>query len=102
MGRFEMTDIGNALKVLGMNVTHYLEKGTITIDQSYYAENVVECAGMKDGNPVFTLGAAQNRNFRSTNRIIVFRTRKASGGSSESHAPSCTSHRSPGMTSFTL
>lgn len=42
MDRFEMTDIGDVLKGLGMTVTRDLEKGAITTDQSYYAENIVE------------------------------------------------------------
>ena len=36
MDRFEMTDMGNVSRVLGMNITRDREEGTITINQKDY------------------------------------------------------------------
>ena len=54
--RFEITDMDNALRVLGMNVVRNRKKGTITIYQSNYTEDVIERFGLKDCNPAFTPG----------------------------------------------
>ena len=52
-----MTDTGDVSRVLGMNVGRDREKGTITIDQQAYTEDIVERIGMMDGNPAFSLEA---------------------------------------------
>ena len=39
--RFEMTDIGDVSRVLGMNVTRDHEEGTITTNQKDYTEDIV-------------------------------------------------------------
>ena len=57
MDRFEMTDMVDVSRVLGMNVSRDREKETITIDQKDYTEDIVERFGMKDCNPAFTPGA---------------------------------------------
>ena len=48
-----------------MNIARDREKGTITINQRDYIEDVVECFGMKDCNPVYMPGvgpdASQNQ-----------------------------------------
>ena len=49
-----MTDVGDVSTVLGMNVAHDHEKGTITIDQRDYTGDIVERFGMKACDPVFT------------------------------------------------
>ena len=41
MDCFEMTDLGDVSKVLGINVTRDRENGTITIDQKDYTEDVL-------------------------------------------------------------
>ena len=82
MDRFEMTDMCDVSRVLGMNVSRDREKGTITIDQRDYTEDIVEGFGMKDCNLAFTPG--WDRNFCSTNRRKIFWTRKASGVTSQS------------------
>ena len=46
--RFDMTDAGDVSRVLGVNVTRDREKGTITIDQKDYTEDIVESFGMMD------------------------------------------------------
>ena len=56
MDRFEMTDLGDVSKVLGMNVTWDRENGTITIDQKDYTEDILERYGMKNCNVAFTPG----------------------------------------------
>ena len=56
MDRFEMTDLGDVLKVLGMNVTRDRENGTITIDQKDYTEDILERYGMTNCNVAFTPG----------------------------------------------
>ena len=56
MNRFEMTDLGDVSKVLGMNVTRDRENGTITIDQKDYTEDILERYGMTNCNVAFTPG----------------------------------------------
>ena len=41
MDLFEMSDIGDVSRTLGMKVTRGREKGTITISQKDYTEDVV-------------------------------------------------------------
>ena len=55
MNRFDMTDIGDVSKILGMNVTRDRENGTITIDQKDYTA-ILERYGMKNCNVAFTPG----------------------------------------------
>ena len=56
MDRFEMTDLGDVSKVLGMNVIRVRENGTITIDQKDYTEAILERSGMTNCNFAFTPG----------------------------------------------
>ena len=56
MNRFEMSDTGDVSRILGMNVTRNREKGTITINQKYYTEDVVQRYGMKGCNPAYPPG----------------------------------------------
>ena len=56
MGRFEMTDLGDVSKVLGVNVTRNRENGTIAIDQKDYTEDILERYGMTNCNVAFTPG----------------------------------------------
>ena len=55
MNRFEMTDLGDVSKVLGMSVTRDRENGTITIDQKGYTD-ILERYGMTNCNVAFTPG----------------------------------------------
>ena len=41
MDRFEMTDMGGVSRVLDMNATRDRDKGTITINQKDYTEDIV-------------------------------------------------------------
>ena len=56
MDRFEMTDLGNVPKVLGMDVTRDREDETITIDQKDYTEDILERYGVTNCNVAFTPG----------------------------------------------
>ena len=56
MDRFEMTDLGDVSKVLGMNVTQNRVNGTITISQKDYTEDILERYGMTNCNVAFTPG----------------------------------------------
>ena len=56
MNRFEMSDTGDVSRILGMNVTRDREKGTVTINQKNYTEDVVQRYGMKGCNPAYTPG----------------------------------------------
>ena len=56
MNRFEMSDMGGVSRILGTNVTRDREKGTITVNQKDYTEDVVQRYGMKGCNPVYTPG----------------------------------------------
>ena len=56
MNRFEMTNLGDVSKVLGMNVTRDRENGTIIIDQKGYTEDIVERYGLTNYNVTFPPG----------------------------------------------
>ena len=56
MDRFEMTDMGDMLRVLGMNVARDREEGTITINQKDYTEEIIQRYGMRDCNPAYIPG----------------------------------------------
>ena len=51
MDRFEMTDMGDVSRVLGLNVTRDREEGIITINQKDYTEDIVQRYGMRSCNP---------------------------------------------------
>ena len=57
MDLFEMTDMGDASRIPGTNVTRDRKEGTITIDQKDHTEEIVESFGMRGCNPIFTPGA---------------------------------------------
>ena len=56
MGRFEMTDMIDVSRVLGINVTRDREEETITINQKDYKEDIVQRYGMRGCNSVYTPG----------------------------------------------
>ena len=56
MDGFKMSDMGDVSRILGMNVTRDREKGTITINQKDYMEDVVQRYDMKGCNPAYTPG----------------------------------------------
>ena len=56
LDRFEMTDMGDVSKVLGMNVARDREEGTITINQKDYTKDIVQRYGMRGCNPAYTPG----------------------------------------------
>ena len=56
MNRFEMTDMGDVSRILGMNATRDREKGIFTISQKDYVKDVVQRYGMKGCNPTYTPG----------------------------------------------
>ena len=53
MDRFEMTDIGDVSRVLGINVTRARKEGTVTINQKDYTEDIVQHYGMRGCNPAY-------------------------------------------------
>ena len=56
MNRFEISDMGDMSRILGMNVARDREKGTITINQKDYTEDAVQRYGIKGCNPADTPG----------------------------------------------
>ena len=52
--RFEMTDLRDVSKSLGINATRDKENGTITIDQKNHTEDILERYGMTNCNVAFT------------------------------------------------
>ena len=51
MGRFEMKDMGDVSRVLGINFTRDREEGTITIKQKYYTKDIVQRYGIGAATP---------------------------------------------------
>ena len=56
MGKFKMTDMGEVLLVLGMQVTRDRERGTLTNTQESYTKSVLDRFGMGSCNPLSTPG----------------------------------------------
>ena len=54
--RFEMTDMGPASLVLGMEIKRDCEQGTLTISQDAYSKSILERFGMADCKPTSTPG----------------------------------------------
>ena len=75
MDRFEMTDLGDVSKALGMNVTRDRENGTITVDQKGYTGDILERYSMRNCNVAFTPGVGPDLP-RPAGRQAVGRTRK--------------------------
>ena len=59
MGRFSMTDMGDVLLVLGIEVTRDRTKGTVTIAQENYVKSLLERYGMGNCNPAHTPGVGK-------------------------------------------
>ena len=71
MDRFEMTDLGDVSKVLGMNVTRDRKNGTITIDRKDYTEDMLERYGTTNCNVVFTPGVGPDISLdQSADRLL--------------------------------
>ena len=56
MNRFGISDMGDVLRILRMNVTRDREKGVITISQKHYTKNVAKRYGMNGCNPAYAPG----------------------------------------------
>ena len=54
MDRFEMSDMDDMSRILGMNVTRDREEGAFTISQKDNTEGVVQRYGMEDCNTAYT------------------------------------------------
>ena len=64
MDRFEMYDMNDVLRILGMKITRDREKEAITISQKKYTKDVVQRYDMKGCNPTYTprIGPEQSMN----------------------------------------
>ena len=54
-GLFDITDLGEPNKLVGLEFTRDREHGTLTIRQTQYIESILEKYSMQDANPVSTL-----------------------------------------------
>ena len=50
--RFEMTDMGEVKRILGIDVQRDYEQGTLAISQEHYVNTLLERFGMQEANPV--------------------------------------------------
>ena len=57
--RFEMTDMGEVTRILGMEVKHDYDQGTLAITQTDYVENLLERFEMQNANVAHTPGYGQ-------------------------------------------
>ena len=51
---FEITDLGEARWILGMEVIRDCQQGIISLSQRHYIETILDCFGLKDGRSVST------------------------------------------------
>ncbi|CAB1108809.1 unnamed protein product [Ectocarpus sp. CCAP 1310/34] len=56
MDSFEMTDMGEVKRVIGIEVQRDYEHGTLAISQGPYARDILQRYGMEQANPVSTPG----------------------------------------------
>ena len=54
--RFEMTDMGEVSRILGMGFTGDYDEGTLAIAHTAYVDNILERFGMQDANAAHTPG----------------------------------------------
>ena len=54
--RFEMTDMGEVSRILGMEVTRDYGEGTLAITQTAYVDNILERFGLQNANAAHTPG----------------------------------------------
>ena len=54
MGTFKIMDMGDVSLVLGMQVTHDRERGTLTITQKNYTKSILNRFGIGSCNPLST------------------------------------------------
>ena len=59
IGCFSMTDMGDVLSVLGMEVTRERTKGAVTTTQENYVRSLLERYGMGNCNPAYTPGVGK-------------------------------------------
>ena len=57
--RFEMTDMGEVIRILGMEVKRDYDQGTLAITQTDYVENLLERFEMQNANVAHTPGYGQ-------------------------------------------
>ena len=57
--RFEMTDMGEVTRILGMEVKRDYDQGTLAITQTDYVENLLERFEMQNANVAHTSGYVQ-------------------------------------------
>ena len=71
MNRFEMSDIGDVSRIVGMNVTRDREKGTTTVSQKDYTEDVVQGYGMEGCNPAYTPGVGPEMSLKQPEEKLL-------------------------------
>ena len=54
--RFDMTDMGEVSRILGMEVTRDYDEGTLAITQTAYVDSILKRFGMQDANAAHTPG----------------------------------------------
>ena len=54
--RFEMTDMGEVSRILGMEVARDYDEGKLAMTQTVYVDNILERFGMQDANAAHTPG----------------------------------------------
>ena len=54
--RFEITDMGEVSRILGMEVTRDYDEGTLVITQTAYVDNILKRFGMQDANAAHAPG----------------------------------------------
>ena len=81
MGRFEMSNMCDMSRILGMNVTLDRKKGAITISEKDYTEDVVQRYGMEGCNPAYTPGVGpelslnqpeEKRRYQAITRAVMY------------------------------
>ena len=97
--RFEMADMGEVSRILGMEVTRDYDEGTVAITQTAYVDNILERFGMQDANAVHSPGTGQS--YQQSSRRTSCSERRQRNSTSPSQGACSTSHSALGMTCAT-
>ena len=97
--RFEMTDMGEVTRILGMEVKRDYDQGTLAITQTDYVENLLERFEMQNANVAHTPGYGQELSSKQPEDKHL--ERKESRSTSPSRAACSISHNARGTTCAT-
>ena len=97
--RFEMTDMGEVTRILGMEVKRDYDQGTLAVTQTDYVENLLERFEMQ--TRMSRTHRDTDKSYHQSSRRTNYLERKESSSTSPSRAACSISHNARGTTCAT-